>query len=215
MFVTFLIYFCDTMLSTEKRIRQLVCRHPRGKIWFPIDFSELGTSDSVRKALERLVKKEVLNRVGHGIYTRPKMHRLTGKMIPQAETVVEAIGRRDRVLTMPSGAYALNAVGLSTQVPMKLVFLTNGTAKTVKVGNQIIRLKKTAQRYLSARGEISKIVIQALRAAGQGNLTVEEEKKMVALLKKETPSLLRHDIKLAPAWIRDIMKRALDGKDMV
>ncbi len=111
---------------------------------------------------------------------------------------------------VPTGAYSLHALGLSTQIPLKLVFLTDGTARTIKVGKRSIKLKRTAPKNLMSKGKISSLVIHALREIGKDKATPAELEKITKLLKEEDPQLLRHDIKLAPEWIRQIMKGALD-----
>ena len=106
--------------------------------------------------------------------------------------------------------YSLHALGLSTQIPLKLFFLTDGTARTIKVGKRSIKLKRTAPKNLMSKGKISSLVIHALREIGKDKATPAELEKITKLLKEEDPQLLRHDIKLAPEWIRQIMKGALD-----
>lgn len=103
---------------------------------------------------------------------------------------------------------ALNALGLSTQVPLKAVYLTDGAARIVKVGKRTIQFKRTTPKNLSAKGQISKLVIQALKAIGKDKVSVDEERKILALLRKEKLEHLKHDILLAPEWIRKIMRNA-------
>jgi hypothetical protein len=134
-------------------------------------------------------------------------------LIPTAEEVAEAIAKRDRIRTVPTGSFALNALGLSTQVPMNIVLLTDGSAREIRVGKRKIKFKKTTPKNLLAKGKISRLVIQALKEIGNGKVTEVEEKKIVDMLRKEDETVLRHDITLAPVWIQKIMKKALqDGK---
>ncbi|MCX6317283.1 MAG: DUF6088 family protein [Bacteroidetes bacterium] len=192
-----------------KRIESL----PQGDLLLPADFRDLGSSEAVRLSLFRLEKQGVISRVAQGIYVRPKESSLLGKLMPTAEEVAEAIARRDRIRTVPTGSYALNALGLSTQVPTKIVLLTDGSPRVIKVGKRTINFKKTTPKNLLAKGKISRLVIQALKELGNGRQTEAEEKKIIELLRKETENDLLHDIALAPEWIQKIMKKALnDGK---
>jgi uncharacterized protein (UPF0261 family) len=151
--------------------------------------------------------------VARGIYTRPQYSKLLKTTVmPSTEDVAKAIARRDRARIIPTGAYALNALGLSTQVPMNVVLLTDGAARKIKIGKRTITFKKTAPKNLATIGEISGLVIQALKEIEKDYLTPEEKIKLVAILKKEKPLQLQHDIKLAPEWIRNIMKEALPDK---
>lgn len=201
-------------MSVESQILQRIEALPKGELLFPGDFSDLGSSEAVRLSLFRLEKQGVITRVAQGIYVRPKESGLIGKLMPTAEEVAEAIAKRDRIRTVPTGSYALNALGLSTQVPMNIVLLTDGSPREIKVGKRRIKFKKTTPKNLLAKGEISRLAIQALKEIGNGKVREEEEKKIIELLKKEDEKILRHDIALAPVWIQKIMRKALkDGEN--
>ncbi len=197
------------MQSVEKKIEQSIKSKPRGTLVLPSDFSLYGTAKAVQKSLERLEDKGVLMRVAQGIYVRPKISQLIGPLTPSAEEVAEAIAKRDRIRTVPTGSYALNALGLSTQVPMNIVLLTDGSPREIRVGRRMIKFKRTTPKNLLAQGKISRLVIQVLKEIGHGKVTEEEEQKILTVLKKENEKELKHDISLAPVWIQKIMKKAL------
>ena len=202
------------MQSNEKKIEKSIKSKPGGSLVVPDDYLSYGTSDAIRKALDRLEDKQVIVRVAQGIYVRPKISKLIGPLVPTAEEVAEAIAKRDRIRTVPTGSYALNALGLSPQVPMNIVLLTDGSPRVIKVGKRTIKFKKTTPKNLMAKGKISRLVIQALKEIGNGNVTEEEEQKIIDLLKKEDEKDLKHDLALAPVWVQKIMKKALgDGKN--
>jgi hypothetical protein len=202
------------MQSIEKYIEKSIKSKSKGSLILPSDFIQYGTAKAVQKSLERLEDKGVIIRVAQGIYVRPKISKLIGPLTPSAEEVAEAIAKRDRIRTMPTGSYALNALGLSTQVPMNIVLLTDGSPREIKVGKRTIKFKKTTPKNLLAKGKISRLVIQALKEIGNGKVTEEEEQKIVELLRKEEVKDLKHDIALAPVWIQKIMKKALtNGED--
>ena len=197
-----------------KKIEKSILKKPKGSIIVNEDYSPYGSSDAVRKALDRLEGKKVIIRVAQGIYVRPKISKLIGTITPNAEEVAEAIAKRDRIRTVPTGSHALSALGLSTQVPMNIVLLTDGSPREIKVGKRKIKFKKTTPKNLLAKGKISRLVIQALKEIGHGKLKVEEEHKILELLTKEDVKDLKHDIALAPVWIQKIMKKAIvNGKD--
>jgi hypothetical protein len=201
-------------VSIEDKIVAQIAALPKGELLLPVDFQELGSSEAVRLSLFRLEKKDFIVRVAQGIYVRPKESSLIGKLTPSAEEVAEAIAKRDRIRTVPTGSYALNALGLSTQVPMNIVLLTDGSPREIKVGKRTIKFKKITPKNLLAKGRISRLVIQALKEIGNGKITAEEEQKILDLLRKEEVNNLKHDIALAPVWIQKIMKKALtDGKN--
>ena len=197
--------------SIEKQIEKSIKSKQKGVLIIPDDYMDYGSSDAVRKALDRLENKQIIVRVAQGIYVRPKISKLIGPLVPSAEEVAEAIAKRDRIRTIPTGSYALNALGLSTQVPMNIVLLTDGSPREIKVGKRKIRFKKTTPKNLLAKGKISRLVIQALKEIGNGKVTTEEEIKIIGLLKKEDTKDLLHDIALAPVWIQKIMRKAIEN----
>ena len=110
------------MQSVESHIEKSIKSKPKGSLVLPSDFIQYGTAKAVQKSLERLEDKGIIIRVAQGIYVRPKISKLIGPLTPSAEEVAEAIAKRDRIRTVPTGSYALNALGLSPQVPMNIVF---------------------------------------------------------------------------------------------
>lgn len=197
------------MKSVEGKIIDRIMKVEKGKLIFPEDFQSLGSSEAIRLSLHRLEKNKLITRVAQGIYVRPKMSKYIGEVMPTIEEIAKGIAKRDKIRIVPTGVYALNVLGLSTQVPMKLVFLTDGAPRSIKIGKQTLKFKKTTPKNLMAKGEISSLAIQALREIGKDNVTEEEEEKVINLLKKEKQELLEHDIFLAPVWIQKIMKKAL------
>jgi len=201
-------------MSVEEKILEHIKSLPKGELLLPSDISEFGSSEAVRLSLFRLEKQGVISRVAQGIYVCPKESTLLGKLQPSAEEVADAIAKRDHIRTLPTGSYALNALGLSTQVPMNIVLLTDGSPREIRVGKRKIKFKKTTPKNLMAKGKISRLAIQALKEIGNGKVSEQEELKIIDLLRREDVKDLKHDISLAPVWIQKIMKKALtDGEN--
>lgn len=197
------------MQSIEDKIEKAIKSKQRGVLLFTDDFIAYGSSKAIQKALERLTNKGVITRVARGIFVRPVISEYIGKVLPTAEEVAQGIAKRDKIKIVPTGTHALNKLGLSTQIPLKLVYLTDGAPREIEIGSRTIRLKKTTPKNLLAKGKISSLVIQALREVGQKGITEDFEYKIVELLKKEERKELEHDIPLAPVWIRKIMQKAM------
>jgi hypothetical protein len=195
--------------STEIQILNRIKKARRGVLFFTENFVDYRNTEAVKKALQRLTNAGELERVATGIYVRPQKDSVIGKISPSIEDIVQAIAKRDKARIVPTGIYALNRLGLSTQVPLKVIYLTDGTSRKIKVGNTIITFKKTTPKNVAAVGEISRLAIQALRTIGKDKVTMGEIIKIQQLLKKEKKTKLEHDIRLAPAWIREIMKPVL------
>lgn len=197
------------MASIEDQIENKLKSNDRGTIYFPDDFMEIGSNEAIRQALVRLENSEVLVRLAHGIYLYPEKDPELGVLHPSIDEIAQAIAKRDKAQIIPTGTYAMNKLGLTTQVPMNAVYLTDGSPRSIQVGNRKIKFKRTVPKNLAVMGKISGLVIQALREIGNGNVTDEQSAKIEALLKKEEPDIVKHDAKLAPAWIRKIMLNAI------
>ena len=193
----------------ENKVAEKLKKLQKGSILLVDDFLDFGNSESIKKALFRLEKKGLLVRLAHGIYLFPKTDKDLGVLYPSAEDIAIAIAKRDRARIIPTGVQALNKLGLSTQIPLKAVFLTDGAARSIKIGKRTITFKKTSPKNLLAKGEISSLVIQALKSIGQNKLEDESLKKLQAVLKKEKKENILHDAKLAPAWINKILMSAV------
>jgi hypothetical protein len=180
----------------------------KGTILFADDFLDLGTPESINKALFRLKEKDMLIRLAHGIYLYPKKDKDLGVLYPSAEEIAIAIAKRDRARIIPTGVQALNKLGLSTQIPLKVVFLTDGAARSIKIGKRTITFKKTSPKNLLLKGEISGLVIQALKSIGRAKIEDDVLIKLLTILKKEKKEIILNDAKLAPAWINKIIMSA-------
>lgn len=197
------------MLSIDDLVITKFKKAGRGSLFFTEDFTRFGSAKAVSKALERLVDKGEISRVARGIYTRQKNDPLLGTIKPGAEAIAEAIRRRDKSRIMPTGTQALNALGLSTQVTMNVVYLTDGAARKISVGKRKIVFKKTSTKNLAAIGKISSLAIQAMKEIGKDHITENHIEIILKQLAMEDPKRLEHDIKLAPEWIRIILRKAL------
>jgi predicted transcriptional regulator of viral defense system len=197
------------MGSVEDKIEKSIKSKQRGTLLFADDFNEFGSPEAVRQALQRLKNKKVITRIAQGIYVRPQVSEYIGEIMPSAEEVAQGIAKRDKIKIVPTGTHALNLLGLSTQIPLKLVYLTDGTPREIQIGKRSIKLKRTTSKNLMAKGKISGLAIQALRELGQKGLTEDLELKIIELLRTEDLKALEYDILLAPVWIRKIMKQAL------
>lgn len=193
-------------MSIQDRILRRVLREKRGVFFFTKSFINYGEPLAIRRALNRLVKKGKLCRVMNGIYVRQKIDPVIGILTPGIDEIAKAIVKKNKKRIAPTGITALNELGLSTQVPARVIYLTNGASRTIKIGNRTLTFKKTAAKNVSAMGKINHLVIQALRVVGKNNVTESEVTRIRKILKYENQEYLKHDSKLAPAWIREIME---------
>jgi hypothetical protein len=181
-------------------------KRAKNDLLFSVDmFAKFGNAKAVSKALERLTKEERLYRVATGFYALPKMHDNFGLILPNIDEIALAIAKRDKARVIPTGSYALYKLGLTTQVPMNVVYYTDTSARFVKIGKRTIKFKKASSRNLAFKGKISMLAVQALRSLGKGNATDEEIAHIKTILQNENPAHLKHDFLLAPVWIRELL----------
>jgi hypothetical protein len=188
-------------MSVSKEVEKQVLKKKKGEIIFISDFS--GNYDAIRKSLQRLTNNQVLIRLSKGIYYYPKTDIEFGILYPNANQIAQAIAKRDKARIIPTGIYAIYLIGLTTQIPMNVVFLTDGSARTVKIGKQKIIFKKTSPKNLNVQNQLCNIVIQALRTIGQSNLSDKDIQKIKDVIAKsgEQDALLKN-CRNAPIWIQ-------------
>ena len=192
------------------RIQQLL----PGSILFAQDFLSDGSSEAIRQQLTRLVKAGVLKRLSQGIYLIPKKLGSHGLLLPNAEEVASALARRDKTRIIPTGEVALSKLGLSTQVPLNYVYLTDGPSRVINIEETegktgyTITFKHASPKNFALRGKISGQVIQALKAIGEKNLTEEVLDKIQSLIMRENMDDLNHDLTIAPAWISKLIRES-------
>lgn len=177
-----------------------------GRVFAPTDFVDLGSRNAVDKALSRMAKAGGIRRVGRGLYDIPRQHPIIGATTPSVEMIVQALAGKAGARLQPTGAYAANLLGLSDQVPAKVVFLTDGRSKQVHLGKLNIVLKQTSPRNMATAGRNSGLVIQALRYLGKAHVNDDTVRRLDRKLSKKDRKQLFEDLAFAPAWIGNIMR---------
>lgn len=193
-------------LSIAKQLEQEIKKSPKGKVFFISDFYTLGADTAIRQVLQRLTKKEVLMRLANGIYYYPKQDAVLGIILPTAEQIAQAIAQRDKARIIPTGSYALFKLGLSTQIPMNVVYLTDGSARKIVVGNQKISFKKTSPKNLAVTHLLSNLIFQSLKVLDEETITDDLIKKIkTIILKSGEQAQIRENLIYAPIRIRNIV----------
>lgn len=201
------------MASIEDNILTAIQTKGRGSVFFPSDFTSYGEVKAVGKSLERLTAKGDIVRLARGIYLYPEIDTVLGLgiLMPSIEQIAETIARRDKARIVPTGIYAMNKLGLSTQVPMNVVYLTDGAPRKVSLGNgRSIQFKYTTPRNLAFTNPLAMLVTFALKEVGKDNVTEDIAKHIKSVLQKERKENILADEALMPAWIRNITRKAYE-----
>jgi hypothetical protein len=173
----------------------------RGWVFTPKRFLDLGSRDAVDQALFRLSQHGTIRKISRGLYDYPKQHPQIGLLNPDPDAVAKAISEKDEIRLQPSGAFAVNRLGLSQQVPAKMVYLTDGPEKSVRVGNQTIQLWRTTPKNMATAGSTSGLVIQAFRYLGKEGVTSNHIATLRRALSADDRTRLMKDRIYAPAWM--------------
>jgi hypothetical protein len=174
----------------------------RGWAFSARDFIDIGSRDAIDKTLSRLVKQGDIRRLSRGIYDYPKIHSKLGILSPSIDSIAKVIARRNNSQLKITGAEAANALGLSTQVPARITYLTDGKSRKVKVGNQTIELKHASPRVMATAGKASGTVIQALKYLGKDKVDSNVIDRIRDVLSEQDKKELKKSIDTVPDWLR-------------
>lgn len=186
-----------------------------GEIFFLDDFVKYGSSDNIRKVLSRLENEGLLERLAHGIYIKPKKDPLLGIMYPDIEEVAKQIAQRDKARIAPTGVFALYLLGLTTQVPLKAVYLTDGSQREIKVGNRSIQFKKTVPRSFAIKDELLHLIVQAFREIGQKEVVEEFLNDIQPHVLRLKDQVIEKELKYAAVWIQKAIKNLYNREQYV
>jgi len=191
--------------SVEAAVKNRITKHGPGWCFTPIHFEDLGSDVSIRKALSQLEKQKFIRRLARGLYDYPKKHDTLGVIPPDLTEVAKAIAEKDSVQIQPAGAHAANLVGLSMQVPGRIIFLTEAASKKIKIGNQEIFFKRTTKKNMLSAGTREGLLIQALKNLGKNHIDQRARIQISKFLKGSTEEEIKKNMKFAPAWIRVVV----------
>lgn len=201
------------MQSIDSKILGVINRKRHSSILFASDFADMGEQKTINKVFERITLSGKIIRLARGIYCKPEIDTEFGFgiMYPSVDDVAQAIAKRDKCRIVPTGDTALNRLGLSTQVPMNAVYLTDGTSRRIKIYNgRGILFKHVAPKRLNFKSELVMLITLALQRIGQGNVSEVQLNRIKQLLSNESKEQIAEDLKLVPGWIRSIILKAYE-----
>jgi len=171
-----------------------------------LDFLDLGTRAAVDQALSRLVRRSELYRLSRGLYAVPRVSSLTGRQaVSSPDGVARSIARKLGLRILPSPPQASNLLGLSTQVPAKLVYLTDGRSRKVSAGPFTLYFRHAAPRTMTVSGRLAPIVFQALRDLRRNAISETHIARLRRLLKQTDKQDLLKSLHCAPGWMKPIL----------
>src|SRR5713226_9287020 len=200
-------------MSIPDTIVDRLRRQGRGKVFTPKDFLDIGSRDAVDQALSRLARAETVQRLGRGLYCYPKINKRLGIAIPpDVDEIADALARQTGSRIAPSGATAANRLGLSTQVPAKPVYLTDGRSRQVRVGNVVVVMKHVAPKELPVGNRTSATVLQALRHLGKDGVDATVVSRIRKALSPRKRSQLLRDARYTTDWIAEVVRKLAEDQ---
>jgi hypothetical protein len=193
--------------SVDTQVLTFINGHPAGWVFTPAHLRDVGSRTAIETALRRHKKAGLIRQIARGLYERPRTHPKLGPLAPDIEAVAEALKTRDAIRLQPTGAYAANLLGLSDQVPMRIVYLTDGPTRRLKIGKLQISLRRTTPRNMATAGSVSGLVIQALRWLGRRNDREPAVNQLRKQLSDADKRQLAADAHYAPEWVAQVMRK--------
>jgi hypothetical protein len=200
------------MDSIQKKVLARMRRLGAGKVHASKDFLDLGSRAAVDQALSRLAAHKAVKRLGQGLYHIPKLNPTLGiEVSPDMDAVAQAIARKTGSRVVPSGAVAANWLGLSTQVPAKPVYLTDGKSRNIRVGGSVFTMKHVSPRDLPLGSPTSAMVFQALHHMGKDSIREDTVAHLRKRLPAEDKRKLLKDLWYVTGWIADAVRKVCNG----
>jgi hypothetical protein len=191
-------------MSTHKLILESIDRCKSGKVLFPSDFRGLGSDNAIKMSLSRIATEGGLERISNGLYMKPgKIKKI--QIDPQALAGIIAI--KEQVRIRPAGEFAKYKLGLILQEPQELTYVTDGQPRMVTLTDRTITFKPTTPKKISMSGKISALVIQVMEDTGYEAMSTELDEQLTKLLKTEEKKSLAEDLKKAPAWVYQYIRK--------
>lgn len=197
--------------SSYKAMYDIVEHAKEGTIFIPDDFTTCGTPDAVRSGLSRLCRNGKLCRFAKGIYYIPAYDKWDGTLRePSLDAITLKIAQRDNARVIPTGVYALNKLGLSTQVPTNIIYITDGSARQMKFGEgkSITFRHSNDLGNFAYQSRLMQLAVLAMREIGEKTITENQKEIIKGMITEHVSEQdFNHDIVLAPTWIKTILQR--------
>jgi hypothetical protein len=193
------------MITVADKILARAKRHGAGWVFSAKHMSDVGARAATDQALGRLVRDGSIRRLARGLYDLPQVHPILGLLSPNPDAVAAAAAEQVGHRLQISPARAANALGLSSQVPAKMVYLTDGSSRKIKVGQQVIYLKHAGPRALLGAGTKAGVALQALRAVGKDHVSPGVVRHLRENLPPDAKVGLRKLMHKAPQWAAPVI----------
>jgi len=199
--------------SIDAKLIRRIRASGAGSVFTPGQFLNLGGRAAVDQALSRLCRAGTIRRIKRGLYDLPRQHPLLGTLSPDPAAVAAAVAARRGGTLQPTGATAANLLGLSEQVPAKMVYLTDARLPKIQLGKLTLEFRRRSPRQMALANRASALVISALRSLGKGRVPVERLARLHRDMPAKDRRQLLEDLPLAPTWMHPHLRYLATGKE--
>jgi hypothetical protein len=200
------------MQTMRDHIVARIERLGEGKAFSAKDFLDIASRTTIDVTLASLTQGGKIRRVRRGLYDMPKINEaLGGKLSPDIDEAARAIARRQKWKIVPDGAWAANLLGLSTQVPSKIIYLTDGPNNEVPIGRRTIHFKHARPKAIAGLEGKFALVVQALRYLGKEAVGAHEIETLRRVLSLAEKRKLVKDARFGVDWIYEVAKRIAEN----
>lgn len=199
------VLFLNFHMKTESVEKWIEAQKP-GSVFSACDLPS-SISRGVRdEMLSRFAKQGRISRLMRGIYAIPLWSNLLQKNVsPSIEVIARALARKFGWTIMPCDDAAVNGLGLSSQVPARLIYLSNGPSRRYRIGNATIEFQHRCLRETCMKGRDSKLVIRGLKGLGRPYATPEVVVQIASRYSDEEWRVICEDSAIASGWISRLL----------
>jgi len=192
-----------------KQVRDRINVAEPGTVFIPSDFFDIAEAVKVNMCLSRLADSGDLNRLMHGVYAKPRYSSLLDANVPpRSDSIARAIARNYGWTIIPCGDTALNLLGLSTQVPATVMYVSDGPYKEYNADGITLQFKRTnSKNEIVAVSYKTALMIQALKALGKDNITDDALNKLSKVLDSSDKQKALSECQRITAWVQNCVKR--------
>lgn len=196
------------MQSVENKVFSRIAGRGRGWAFTKTDLLAQFADASIRQALSSLAKKGKIRRVCRGVYDYPHQSKLLGKdLSPDIDQVAQALARKFNWHIQPTGDTALNLLGLSTQVPGRWAYLSDGPKREYEIGNLTLAFIKSGLKERRFKYWESALVVQAIKALGKERVDQRIVESIRSQFDPKARQRILKDTRIVTGWIYSIVKQ--------
>lgn len=199
---------------SEQQILARIYGYGRGNTFTPMDFLDLASHETARKALSRLADQGTIRRLMRGVYDYPAFSTLlNAPTSPDPDAIARAIARARGWTILPSGETALNLLGISTQVPAQWQYFSDGPSKTYQWDGGTLAFKHRANKETTLLSPKTALLVQALKTLGEKRVDDSVIDTLRAKFDQKELARAAREARYATSWAYEIIKRLAKEKE--